>query len=53
MIMSERVKMLNILDITEDKIFKTLGKGRSPDFKKGKAKPEKNIEPFDYKRLLE
>ncbi len=45
---------LNILEITEDKIFQVLGKGKDPKFKpidKASLK-EKNVEPFDFSRLL-
>ncbi len=45
---------MNILDITEDKIFKTLGKGKASDYKpKEKTSQKKDLEPFDYSRLLE
>ena len=46
---------LNILEITEDKIFQVLGKGRDPKFKpidKASLK-KKDVEPFDFSRLLE
>ena len=46
---------LNILEITEDKIFQVLGKGRDPKFKpidKASLK-KKDFEPFDFSRLLE
>jgi len=46
---------LNILEITEDKIFQVLGKGRDPKFKpidKARLK-KKDIEPFDFSLLLE
>ncbi len=46
---------LNILEITEDRIFQVLGKGRDPKFKpidKDGLK-KKNAEPFDFSRLLE
>jgi len=45
---------MNILEVTEDKIFKVLGKGRDPKFKPiEKARLNKNVEPFDFSRLLE
>ncbi len=45
---------MNILDVTEDKIFQVLGKGRDPKFKPiDKACLKKNVEPFDFSRLLE
>ena len=48
------VEPMNILDVTEDKIFKTLGKGKALDYKpKEKTSPKKDFEPFDYSRLLE
>jgi len=48
------VTSLNILEVTEDKIFKTLGKGKDPNYKPiKKASVEKKVEPFDYRRLLE
>ena len=47
-------KSMNILDITEDKIFKTLGKGKDPEYKpKEKTGLKKDVEPFDFSRLLE
>ncbi len=46
--------MMNILDITEDKIFETLGKGKDPNFKQiDKESLDKKVEPFDFKLLLE
>ncbi len=48
------VENMNILDVTEDKIFQVLGKGRDPKFKPiDKAGLKKNVEPFDFSRLLE
>lgn len=45
---------MNILEVTEDKIFETLGKGKDPNYKpKDKASLKKNVEPFDYRHLLE
>jgi len=45
---------MNILDVTEDKIFKTLGKGKAPESKpKEKTSLKKDVEPFDFSRLLE
>lgn len=45
---------MNILEVTEDKIFETLGKGKDPKYKpKDKASLKTNVEPFDFKRLLE
>lgn len=45
---------MNILDVTEDKIFKTLGKGKAPEYKpKEKTSQKKDLEPFDFSRLLE
>jgi len=47
------VAILNILEVTEDKIFQVLGKGRDPKFKSiDKARLKKNVEPFDFSRLL-
>ncbi len=44
---------MNILEITEDKIFQTLGKGKDPNFKPiEKSDLIKTTEPFDLKRLL-
>lgn len=43
---------MNILEVTEDKIFETLGKGKDPKFKtEDKTKPVK-IEPFDFLSLI-
>ena len=45
---------MNILEITEDKIFQVLGKGSYPKFKTiEKARLNKSVEPFDFSRLLE
>jgi hypothetical protein len=44
---------MNILDVTEDKIFKTLGKGKAPEYKpKKKTSQKKDVEPFDYSSVL-
>ena len=44
---------MSILDITEEKIFETLGKGRDPKYKPiDKSKLIKKIEPFDYTYLI-
>lgn len=46
--------LLNILEVTEDKIFETLGKGKDPKYKPiDKASVEKKVEPFDYRSLLD
>ncbi len=46
--------IVDILDVTEDHIFKTLGRGRDPKYKpKRKAQLKETIEPFDFSRLLE
>lgn len=44
---------MGILDVTEDKIFKTLGKGKDPNYKPVKI-TEKKIKnkPFDFSSLL-
>lgn len=44
---------MGILDVTEDQIFETLGKGKDPNYKPVKAK-DRNIktEPFDFTKLL-
>jgi hypothetical protein len=48
------VTILNILEVTEDKNFQVLGKGRDPNYKPvEKANLKKNAEPFDFSRLLE
>jgi hypothetical protein len=45
---------MNILEVTEDKIFQVLGNGRDPKFKPiEKARLNKNVEPFDFSHLLE
>jgi hypothetical protein len=44
---------MSILDITEEKIFKTLGRGKDPNYKPIKrADLVKTVEPFDFTRLL-
>lgn len=44
---------MNILEVTEDKIFQTLGKGKDPNYKpRKKPDPEKNTKPFDFRCLL-
>ncbi|HMB45162.1 MAG TPA: hypothetical protein VKL21_05015 [Candidatus Methanoperedens sp.] len=44
---------MNILEVTEDKIFQTLGKGRDPKYKPiDKTKLIKTNEPFDYTSLV-
>ncbi len=43
---------MNILDVTEEKIFHTLGKGRDPNYKPKKTKPAEKAEPFDFTTLL-
>lgn len=44
---------MNILEITEDKIFQTLGKGRDPEYKPiDKTQWVKTFEPFDYTCLV-
>ncbi len=44
---------MSILEITEDKIFETLGKGRDPTYKPiDKNNLLKTVEPFDYTCLL-
>jgi len=44
---------MSILEITEDKIFQTLGKGRNPKYEPvDKTRWEKTFEPFDYTRLV-
>ncbi len=45
---------MDILEITEDKIFQTLGKGKNPEYKPiDKKKLAKNAEPFDYTSLVD
>ena len=45
---------MSILDVTEDKIFQTLGKGRDPNYKPlNRASLKKTFEPFDFSKLLE
>jgi len=47
------VDLMSILEITEDKIFETLGKGRDPKYKPiDKTKLIKTVEPFDFACLL-
>jgi len=47
------VVILNILEVTEDKIFQVLGKGRDPKFKPiDKSRLKKNVETLDFSRLL-
>jgi hypothetical protein len=47
------VTLMNILEVTEDKIFQTLGKGKDAKFKPiDKANLKKPTEPFDFTRLL-
>ncbi|VVB97210.1 Uncharacterised protein [uncultured archaeon] len=44
---------MNILEVTEDKIFQTLGKGRDAKFKPiDKARLKKPVEHFDFTHLL-
>ncbi|HEX7575148.1 MAG TPA: hypothetical protein VF360_02125 [Candidatus Methanoperedens sp.] len=44
---------MNILEVTEDKIFQVLGKGRDKKFKPiDKNNIKKKAEPFDFSRLL-
>jgi hypothetical protein len=44
---------MNILEVTEDKIFQVLGNGRDPKFKPiDKGKMKKKVEPFDFSFLL-
>jgi len=44
---------MSILDITEDKIFQTFGRGRDPNFKPiDRASLIKTVEPFNYALLL-
>ena len=44
---------MSILEITEDKIFATLGKGRDITYKPiDRASLIKDVEPFDFARLL-
>jgi len=45
---------MGILDVTEDQIFQTLGKGKDPNYKPVKLTDRKiEIKPFDFTRLLE
>ncbi len=44
---------MGILDVTEDQIFKTLGRGKDPNYKPiEKSDLKKTIKPFDFKVLL-
>ncbi|MCX9010872.1 MAG: hypothetical protein OIN66_07090 [Candidatus Methanoperedens sp.] len=44
---------MNILEVTEDKIFKVLGKGRDPNYKPiDKDSLNKKGKPFDFSQLL-
>ncbi len=44
---------MGILDVTEDQIFKTLGKGKDPNYKPVKLdERKKNNKPFDFTSLL-
>lgn len=45
---------MGILDVTEDQIFETLGKGKDPNYKPVKVSDRKiKMEPFDFTKLLE
>lgn len=45
---------MKITEVTEDKIFQVLGKGRDPKFKPiDKERLKKKVEPVDFSRLLE
>ncbi len=45
---------MSILDITEEKIFETLGRGKDPNYKPiVRANLIKTSEPFDFTRLLQ
>ena len=45
---------MNITEVTEDKIFQVLGKGRDPKFKPiDKTRLKKKVEPIDFSCLLE
>lgn len=51
---SDILEVMSILDITEEKIFETLGRGRNPDYKPiERARLIKLVEPFDFTRLLQ
>ena len=53
-LLKNKVTQMNILEVTEDKIFQTLGKGKDAKFKPiDKANLKKPTEPFDFTRLLE
>ncbi len=44
---------MSILDITEEKIFQTLGRGKDPFYKPiDRLSLKKSVEPFDFTRLL-
>jgi hypothetical protein len=44
---------MGILDVTEDQIFKTLGKGKDPNYKPVKLEEhKKENKPFDFTSLL-
>jgi len=44
---------MGILDVTEDQIFETLGKGKDPNYKPVKLKDRKiETKPFDFTKLL-
>ena len=44
---------MGILDVTEDQIFKTLGKGKDPNYKPiVKADLKKTAKPFAFTKLL-
>ncbi len=43
---------MNILEVTEDKIFETLGKGKDPKFKPADKQKSVKIEPFDFLSLI-
>ncbi len=51
--LSYLVESMSILDVTEDKIFQVLGKGKDPDYKPiKKDELKKTAEPFDFSHLL-
>lgn len=44
---------MGILDVTEDQIFKTLGKGKDPNYKPVEISDlKKPVKPFDFTVLL-
>jgi hypothetical protein len=44
---------MGILDVTEDQIFQTLGKGKDPNFKPVKLTEHKiKVKPFDFTQLI-